>query len=199
MQMAKILYIFFLISFVLSFNNDMSGQSSYRATFGMVVGNNGDLSQFKMDGEKKFRIGYQAGLNANFGTYNLIISPGIYYRNITLDNNFEKLDPFVKSPRLNIIRSKAVLSYQTDIGTKRIKLRIGGGLNGSYIVKIDSGYDKNYEILRDSYYGYNLDLGLDFYFLTFGVSYEKTLIDIISSDSIKSKFDAIEMSVGIIL
>ncbi len=90
-----------------------------------------------------------------------------------------------------------MLSYQTDIGTKRIKLRIGGGLNGSYIIKADA--INNYEILKDSYYGYNFDLGFDFYFLTLGFSYEKTLVDIISSGSTKSRFDAIGMSVGIIL
>ncbi len=197
--MGRLLYIYFLILFIVSFQKNVNGQSSYRLVGGILVGSDGNLPNLISNDEKKFRIGYQAGINANFGTYNFIISPGIFYRNITIDDGFKKIDPFVKTPRFHIAKSKIILSYQADLGSKKIKMRLGGGANGSYLIMSDLVDNSNWNVVNDVYYGYNFDFGFDFYFLTFLFSYEKSLIDTLSYKNNNSRLDFFEMSVGIIL
>jgi hypothetical protein len=167
--------------------------------FGVVLGNNGNVFNKLIDNVKIFRTGYQFGINGNFGTYSFFISPGIYYQNVTINNQFEKLEPFVKSPRLKTAKAKIIMGYQTDLITKKIKFRIGGGINGNLILNVDDNTE-NFSIntLEDTYFAYDFDIGIDFFIINFNVSYEKSIKDVFLNGLQKHKFDSFVFSTGIL-
>ena len=177
----------------------MTGQSSYSIDFGIMTGGNGNLLGDSLvsfpNSVKEFRNGYTAGVKAFFGTYGFFISPGLYYQDYTIKNNYEKLNPFVKSPRIRSAKAKAILGYQADMLKRKLNFRLGGGLNYNYIIIIEknnSGID--FQTINDKYFAYNFDVGLDIYFLNLGLSYERSISDVIKS---KNKFDFIVFTAGI--
>lgn len=192
------LYTTFLILFVSATQNIVSGQSSYGTSFGVVIGNDGNvLKKYKND-VRTFRNGYQVGLKANFGTYSFYISPGIFYKSVTIDTSFTKIEPFVKSPSLKIGKAKVVIGYQTNLFTKKIKFKLGGGLNGNYVLSIsDNNQDYDFVNITDKYLAYNVDIGLDVFFLNFNISYEKSLKDVFVGTP-NHKFDFIVLSAGVL-
>ncbi len=178
--------------------NFVMGQSSYGTSFGIVIGNNGNILSVAKDTVRTFRNGYQIGLKANFGTYSFYISPSVFFKNITIDNSFKKINPFEKSPSLKIGKAKVVIGYQTNLFTKRIKFKLGGGLNGNYILAIaDNPQSYNFNNITDTYIAYNIDVGVDVFFLNFNISYEKSLKDVFIIDP-KHKFDFLVFSAGVL-
>lgn len=190
-----------LILFFLGIQNFTLGQSSYGANFGVVMGNNGNALNGINDSLYSFREGYQFGVLGNFGTYSFFISPGVYFKDITINNNFEKIDPFVKSPRLKIANAKVVMGYQTDILSKNIKFKVGGGVNGNYIISIDdNSEDFSFNTLEDTHWAYNFDIGIDFFIININLSYEKSIKEVFSrTPDDKYKFDYFILSAGILL
>ncbi len=177
--------------------NIASAQSSYGASFGVVTGKDGNLLKSK-DSIRTYRNGYQIGLKANFGTYSFYISPSIFYESITIDTSFKKINPFEKSPSLKIGKAKVVVGYQTNILTKKIKFKIGGGINGNYILSIaDNNMNYTFNTITDRYIAYNIDVGFDIFFLNFNISYEKSLNDIFVENP-KHKFDFLVLSAGVL-
>jgi hypothetical protein len=166
--------------------------------FGAVAGSNGNIIQDTVNNDVIFRNGYQIGVLGNFGTYSFFVSPGIYFKDFTIKKDFDKINPFERSPRIKLTKAKVVLGYQTNLFTRKIKLKFGGGMNGNYIINIsdnDEGY--NFDSLQDTYWGYNIDMGLDFFSLTFNISYEKTVKEVLSINDKRSKLDFIILSAGI--
>lgn len=197
--MKIISYTTILILLFLGMQNFTFGQSSYGANFGVVMGNNGNALNGINDSLYSFREGYQFGVLGNFGTYSFFISPGLYYKNITINNNFEKIDPFVKSPRLKIAKAKVVMGYQTDIISKKIKFKVGGGVNGNYIISIDdNGEDFSFNTLEDTHWAYSFDIGIDFFIVNINLSYEKSIKEVFKGSK-DYKFDYFILSAGILL
>ena len=196
--MKNFSYTTLLILFFIAIQNIVIGQSTYGASFGIVVGNNGDILKKGKNDVITFRNGYQVGLKANFGAYSFYISPGVYYKSITIDTSFTKIKPFEKGPGLKIGKAKVVIGYQTNLITKKIKFKVGGGLNGNYILSIsDNNQNYDFNNITDTYFAYNVDVGLDVYFLNFNISYEKSLKDVFVSTP-KHKFDFLVFSAGIL-
>ena len=195
--MKLFLYTTFIIVFLSVMQNIASAQSSYGASFGVVTGKDGNLLKSK-DSIRTYRNGYQIGLKANFGTYSFYISPSIFYESITIDTSFKKINPFEKSPSLKIGKAKVVVGYQTNLLTKKIKFKIGGGINGNYILSIaDNNMNYTFNTITDRYIAYNIDVGFDIFFLNFNISYEKSLNDIFVENP-KHKFDFLVLSAGVL-
>ncbi|HHB52621.1 MAG TPA: hypothetical protein ENK75_06230 [Saprospiraceae bacterium] len=193
--MKNFLYITFLILFFATSQNIVSGQSSFGISFGSVLGDNGNIIN---DNVKTFRNGYQTGVFGSFGTYSIFISPGIYYKSFTIDTVYNKLNPFERAPGIKMVKGKLTLGYQTKLLTRKIKLKIGAGINESYILSI-SGNDQgiNFDTADDYYTGYNIDIGLDFFSLYLNVSYEKSINEVLSINGNKSGLDFIILSAGV--
>jgi hypothetical protein len=177
----------------------VAGQSSYIIDFGVITGNNGkmlgDSTISFPNSLKEFRNGYNAGFKAYFGTYSFFISPGIYYQEYTIKNDYKSPDPFVDSPRIRSAKAKAVIGYQADMFKRKLNLRLGGGLNYNYIIKIDNNpYGVDFQTLSDKYLAYNFDIAFDIFFVNLGLSYEKSIPKILNS---QKKFDFIIISAGI--
>ncbi len=194
--MRNFLYTTFLILLLSATQNFVSGQSSFGMNFGVVAGDNGNIIQ---DSAKTFRNGYQIGVLGNFGTYSFFISPGVYFKDVTIKKDYKDIAPFERSPRIKIAKAKVILGYQTNILTRKIKLKFGGGMNGNYVINIsdnDEGY--NFDTLNDTYMGYNIDIGLDFFSLTFNISYEKSIKEILTLKDKKSSLDFIILTAGFV-
>ena len=194
--MRNFLYTTFIILLLSATQNFVSGQSSFGMNFGVVVGDNGNIIQ---DSTKTFRNGYQIGVLGNFGTYSFFISPGVYFKDVTINKDYKDITPFERSPRIKIAKAKVILGYQTNILTRKIKLKFGGGMNGNYVINIsdnDEGY--NFDTLNDTYMGYNIDIGLDFFSLTFNISYEKSIKEILTLKDKKSSLDFIILTAGFV-
>lgn len=197
--MKKFSYTTFVILLLIIMHDVALSQSTYGVSFGSVIGNNGTLlnSENDTDTVKSFRNGYQVGLKANFGTYSFYISPSIHYKSVTVKNSFEKINAFQKSPSLKIGKAKVVIGYQTNLFTKKIKFKIGGGLNGNYILNIadnDEGFTFN--DVKDVYLAYNIDIGFDILIVNINISYEKSLKDTYVSTP-NHKFDFLVFSAGV--
>ncbi len=197
--MRKISYITFLILLLSATQNFINAQSSFGMNFGIVMGSNGNFVQDTLKSISSFRNGYQIGVLGNFGTYSFFVSPGIYFKDFTIKKDFNKIDPFEKSPRIKLAKAKITLGYQTNLITRKIKLKFGGGLNGNYIINInnnDEGY--NFDTLEDTYLGYNIDIGLDFFSFTFNISYEKSIKEVLTLNKKSSGLDFIILTGGIL-
>ncbi len=194
MRIIKYMTLFILL--LSATQNFVIGQSSLGMNFGIVAGNNGNIIQ---DSTRTFRNGYQIGILGNFGTYSFFISPGIYFNDVTINKDYKEIAPFEIAPRIKTAKAKLTLGYQTNVLTRKIKLKFGGGMNANYIISIsdnDEGY--NFDTLDDSYMGYNIDMGLDFFFLTFNISYEKSIREILTLNDKKSGLDFIILTAGIV-
>ncbi len=192
--MRKKLYITFIVLLVAHLHKNVNAQSSYGMNFGVVVGDNGNIIQ---DSVYSFRNGYQVGVFGNFGTYGFFVSPGLYFKSVTIDNSFNKIEPFRVSPAIKIAKAKIIFGYQTNLFTRKIKLKLGGGMNGNYVILIDKNdADFNFNTLNDKFLGYNIDIGLDFFFLTFNISYEKSVKEVLSANGNNSGLDFFILSAG---
>jgi len=195
----NISYISIIILLLFIIQNIALGQSSYGSSFGIVIGDDGDLTSKTENDTYTYRNGYQFGVLGTFGTYNFFISPGLYYKNITIVNKFDKIDPFVSSPKIKIAKAKVVMGYQANILTKRIKLKLGGGLNGNYLLSIDdNSEDYTFNNMEDNYLGYSIDLGLDIFFININLSYEKSLKDVYTKTDNSHKMDYLILSAGVL-
>lgn len=155
----------------------------------------GDSTNSFPNSLKEFRNGYNAGIKAYFGTYSFFISPGIYYQEYTIKSDYKSPDPFVDSPRIRSAKAKAVVGYQADMLKRKLNLRLGGGLNYNYIIKIDNNpYGVDFQTLSDKYLAYNFDIAFNVFFVNLGLSYEKSIPKILNS---QKKFDFIIISAGI--
>ena len=194
--MRKKLYTKYIILLMIVIQNIAIGQSSFNVNIGAVAGNNGNLIT---DSLRTYRTGYQIGVTGNFGTYNFFISPGVFFKDITINNRFNEIKPFVKSPRIKFAKAKIIIGYQTNLITKKIKFRIGGGINGNYIINInDNNEDFSINTLEDTYLAYNFDIGLDFFILSFNLSYEKSVKNVLTNSVDGNKFDFLILSAGVI-
>jgi len=196
--MKNFSYTTLLILFFIAMQNIVMAQSSYGTSFGVVIGSNGNVLKKEKSNKRTFRNGYQIGLKANFGTYSFYISPSIFYKSITIDTSFTKIKPFEKGSSLKIGKAKVVIGYQTNLFTKKIKFKFGGGLNGNYVLSIsDNSQNYDFNNITDTYFGYNVDVGLDIFFLNFNISYEKSLKDVFVSTP-NHKFDFLVFSAGVL-
>lgn len=197
--MKKFSYISIIILLLILKQNIALSQSSYGSSFGIVVGGNGELLNNLNDSINTFRNGYQVGILGSFGAYSFFVSPGIYFEDFTINKDFTKIDPFIKSPRMKMAKAKVVMGYQTDILTKKLKFKIGGGLNGSYLLSIsDNNEDYTFNNLEDTYLGYNIDIGLDIFFVNINLSYEKSLKDTFTKENSEHKSDFLVLSAGVL-
>ncbi|MGE5354844.1 MAG: hypothetical protein ACM3PT_01270 [Deltaproteobacteria bacterium] len=176
----------------------VAGQSTYTAEFGILAGKNGNLTGDSITGFpnslKQFRNGYNAGVKATFGTYSFFISPGLYYQEYTVKNDFTSLNPFIDSPRIRSVKAKVALGYQAYTLKRKINFRLGGGLNYNYVISIDKnvqGYD--FKTIEDRYLAYNVGIDADAFFISLGLSYERSIPKILNSDI---KFDFLIFSAG---
>jgi hypothetical protein len=194
----KFSYISIIILLLFIKQNIALGQSSYGFNFGVAIGGNGELMNNSKDSINTFKNGYQVGILGTFGTYSFFISPGIYYEDITINKGYSKVDPFIKSPRMKLAKAKVVMGYQTNLLTKRVKFKIGGGVNGSYLLNIaENDMDYTFNNLEDNYLGYSIDLGLDFFFININLSYEKSLKNTFTKLDNKHKSDFLILSAGV--
>lgn len=182
-----------------AFTLSMYGQSAFSFDFGILAGNNGNLLGDSLtsfpESFKEFRNGYTTGVKARFGTYSFFISPGLYYQDYTIKNSYERLSPFVKSPRIRSAKGKVIVGYQADMMKRKLNFRLGGGLNYNYIIIIDKNNSAiDFKTVNDKYLGYNFDIGLDIYFLNLGLSYERSIPNVIKSSK---KFDFFVVTAGI--
>lgn len=195
--MKNFLYTTFIILLIIVTHSFASGQSSYGVSFGAIIGNNGDLLKSKKDSVNTFRNGYQIGLKADFGAYSFYISPSVFYEDITIYNSFKNINPFQKSPSLKIGKAKLVFGYQTNLVTKNIKFKIGGGLNGNYVLNISQNNENlSFNDIKDVYAAYNIDVELDVFFVNLSVSYEKSLKEVYVNTP-NHKYDLLVFSAGV--
>ncbi|MEZ4908858.1 MAG: hypothetical protein R2771_14745 [Saprospiraceae bacterium] len=101
--MKSILFSILFFSGLLIFNPTLAkGQVSYSIDFGVLEGNNGNMfgdTTFQIPSKTNtFRNGFVVGLKGVFGTYGFFLSPGIYYQDYTVQNDFNIVSPFEKSP-----------------------------------------------------------------------------------------------------
>jgi len=194
----KYLYTTFIILLLVAIQNIALGQSSYGANFGIVVGNNGNLLNSSGDSIRTYRNGYQIGVKASFGTYSFFIAPSINFKDISISNSFNSVNPFEKTPRLKIMKAKFVIGYQKSIITKKIIFKIGGGLNESLIVSVsDNKEGYSLENLEDKYLAYNIDIGFDIFKFSINLSYEKSLKNIYIANENEHKFDYLILTTGL--
>lgn len=197
--MSSVLKKYLVLFLFGSLSWTLNGQSTFSFDFGILAGNNGNLLGDSLTGFpesiKEFRNGYSAGLKACFGTYGFFLSPGLYYQDYTISNKYVNLDPFIKSPRIRSAKAKVIVGYQADMLKRKLNFRLGGGLNYNYIIIIDkNNLAIDFQTINDKYLAYNFDVGLDIFFLNLGLSYERSIPDVIKS---KNKFDFFILTAGI--
>ena len=186
-----------IISFVFMalWQMPLGAQSSMNMDFGIVMGGDGNMISDSIAG---FRNGYTLGMHGDYGTYGFYISPGVYFQDFTIDNNYKYIEPFVKSERIKLLKAKVLLGYKTNLFTRKLKFKFGGGFNGSYIINIaknDKGVD--FKSLSDTYYAYSFDVGLDIFSVSVNLSYEKTLKEVLSLQGNSGYFDFVIVTLGV--
>jgi hypothetical protein len=183
LNIVSALILFMLLGFI-----QLSSQSSYHLVFGAIAGNNGNTLDDSVSvipvKLNQFRNGYTLGINGVFGTYGFFISPGAYYKDYTISEEYSKLQPFVTAPRIKSIKAKTIIGYQAGFLNNKINFRFGGGLNYNYIVTINKNdLGVGFNTVNDNYLAYSFDLGFDLYFLTFGLGYESTFSEVIKPET----------------
>lgn len=171
-------------------------QSSYSINFGVLTGKNGNYLSDSINGFelKNIRNGYNIEAKAHFGTFSIFISPSISYQSYTVSKNYNQINPFVNDSSIKSLKAKGTIGFQAGLLQNKMILRAGSGLNYNYIIMIDKNDQGiNFQTLSDNYLAYNMDLGFDFYFLSFSLSYEKSFSKILQKTN---KFDFLIFSLG---
>lgn len=188
-------YLIFIFLLMHAGQNKIRAQSSTSVEMGILLGDDGDFINNYAQG---FRNGYMIGLKGDYGTYEVFISPGIYFQSFTINNNYKKVKPFVRDERINMLKAKALLGYKTYFLTRKTKFKFGGGITANYIINIaknDKGV--NFKTLSDTYWGYTLDTGFEIFSISLSVSYEKPFKEILKIDDKRSYFDFLVFSLSI--
>lgn len=145
--------------------------------------------------EDEYHSGFYAGLNGRFGAYTWYLSPGVYYYRFDILSS-EKVDFFSKRERVTMVKIPVDLGARI-IRTPVFNFRLYGGGVINYIESIDEN-PQNITIDRynDIHFGLNAGAGIDLWWLTLDVRYEKGLSGVLLDNS-DSQSDYISAGIGI--
>ena len=192
MKVPLYMVLIFLFSFAVQ--KHIFAQSSTVIEAGIIMGGDGDFLGEYSNG---FRNGVLAGIKGEYGTYGFFLSPGIYFQNFTISKKYTQVKPFVDDKRINMLKAKALLGYKTDVFTRKIKFKFGGGINANYIINIqknDAGID--FKTLSDTYWGYTVETGIDILSFSLSLSYDKSFKEIWHIEDNKGYFDFMILTLG---
>ena len=154
-----------------------------------------NASQQVTGSEHEVHSGFFIGLNGRFGSYTWYLSPGAYYYRLDILSD-EEVDFFGGKERITMVK------IPIDLGARLIRtpvfnfrLYAGGVIN--YIESVDENA-QNITIDRynDIHFGLNAGVGMDFWWLTLDLRYEKGLSGILIDDG-QAKSDYLSAGVGI--
>lgn len=129
----------------------------------------------------EFHSGFYVGLNGRFGSYTFYLSPGAYYYRLDV-NSSDKIGFFQKKERFTMVK------IPIDIGVRVIRnpvfnFRVYGGGVLNYIESVDEDATSiDLEEYNDIHFGINAGLGVDLWWLTLDVKYEKGISGMLISD-----------------
>ena len=136
-----------------------------------------------------FTIGIQSRLKD--GTF--VAGPGLKYSRITMMSS-DGADFFSKESNYHILSMpmNIGLEYRLNFITK-LRMYTGGDLH--YYYKIDdNSHEINYDFVNDYFFGAHAGIGIDLYWVTFDVIYEKGLTDAHKFEN--SKYNFLTATVG---
>lgn len=143
----------------------------------------------------QFHSGFYFGLNGRFGSYTWYFSPGAYYYRLDLFS-YDEPGFFSKNDRITMIK------IPIDLGARIIRTPVfnfrmyaGGIIN--YIESVDEN-DKGITIERynDIHFGVGGGMGIDLFWLTLDVRYEKGISGLLI-DNTSATSDYLTAGIGI--
>lgn len=133
-----------------------------------------DFNEF----EDRAKVGWQAGIDARFGRF-LYFSPGIHYQSFTMRNvSRDELEGGFQIGDETTIQS---LKMPLNAGFKipLIGVRAQAGITPSYVlnIKTPNGTNIGTEPLNKVGLATNLGVGMDIFFLTLDLTWERARVD----------------------
>ena len=188
----KIVLLYLCSLFCMAWSGGLIAQNGANVQAGTMLMQN-NSSEVTASGE--YHSGFFVGLNGRFGSYTFYLSPGAYYSRMDIKSS-SKIGFFQKKRRITMIK------IPIDIGARIIRnpvfnFRAYGGGVINYIESVDEdATTMSLQEYNDIHFGINAGLGVDLWWLTFDVRYEKGISGMLLNNS-QTRSDYMSAAIGI--
>ena len=140
---------------------------------GLVIADNKNLS---ITNSGEYHSGYTIGLQTRLKDGTFVAGPGLKYTRINMFSA-EETEFFSSQESYHFIQVPINIGLEYKVGNI-LKIRPYIGADATYFYKIDdNSHEINYDYVKDYFFGAHAGMGIDLWWITLDVIYEKGLSD----------------------